>query len=121
MRLLVGRTVPVGVREACRQYSCPWAEPAQPPAANRVVARRATSANASINELAEAGFVERTTDAADRRRNVVTMTPAGSQQLGKLDGVLAGIQDELLAPLAADERDQLTRLLGRILDYRASD
>ncbi|MDQ3430267.1 MAG: MarR family winged helix-turn-helix transcriptional regulator [Actinomycetota bacterium] len=74
---------------------------------------------ASVNELAEAGCVERTTDPADRRRNIVTMTPAGVRQLGRLDGVLAEIQDELLAPLSAGERDQLMRLLSRILDHHA--
>jgi len=74
---------------------------------------------ASINELAGAGFVERTADPADRRRNVVTMTPAGTEQLRRLDGVLGDIQDELLAPLSAGERDQLTRLLIRLLDHHA--
>ena len=74
---------------------------------------------ASVNELAGAGFVERTADPADRRRNVVTMTPAGTEQLRRLDGVLADIQDELLAPLSAGERDQLTRLLVRLLDHHA--
>ena len=72
---------------------------------------------ASVNELAEAEFVERATDPADRRRNVVTMTPSGAGQLRRLDGVLTKIQDDLLAPLSADERDELTRLLGRVLDY----
>ena len=74
---------------------------------------------ASVNELAEAGFVERATDPADRRRNVVTMTPAGAGQLQRLDGVLTRIQDHLLAPLSADERDELARLLGRVLDHHA--
>ena len=74
---------------------------------------------ASVNELAEAGFVERTADPADRRRNVVTITPAGVRHLGRLDGVLDEIQGELLAPLSAGERDQLIRLLSRILDHRA--
>lgn len=74
---------------------------------------------ASVNELEEGGFVERTTDPADRRRNIVTMTPAGVRQLRRLDGVLAGIQDDLLAPLSEDERDELARLLGRVLDHHA--
>jgi MarR family transcriptional regulator, lower aerobic nicotinate degradation pathway regulator len=33
--------------------------------------------------------------------------------------VLAGIQEELLAPLSADERDELARLLGKVLDHHA--
>ena len=73
----------------------------------------------AINELAEGGLVERARDPEDRRRNVITITPAGVRQLRRLDGVLAGIQDELLAPLSADERDELARLLRRVLDHHA--
>ncbi len=74
---------------------------------------------ATVNELACRGLVDRTRDPEDRRRNIVTITPAGVQQLRRLDGVLAGIQDELLAPLSADERDELAWLLRRVLDHHA--
>lgn len=74
---------------------------------------------AVVNELASGGLVERAPDPEDRRRNIVTITPAGVRQLRRLDGVLAGIQDELLAPLSADERDDLARLLTRVLDHHA--
>ncbi len=73
----------------------------------------------AVNELANGGLVERARDPDDRRRNVVTITPAGVRQLRRLDGVLAGIQDELLASLSVDERDELARLLTRILDVHA--
>jgi hypothetical protein len=55
-------------------------------------------------------------DASDRRRNVITITPAGRRLLRKLDAVMAEIQDELLAPLSARERKQLVSLLTRVLD-----
>jgi DNA-binding MarR family transcriptional regulator len=74
---------------------------------------------ATINELAEQGLVERSPDPDDRRRNVITTTPAGRRQLRKLDRLLARVQDELLAPLSASERRQLVRLLTRIVDYHA--
>jgi DNA-binding MarR family transcriptional regulator len=74
---------------------------------------------AAINDLAERGLVARTPDAADRRRNVVTLTPAGRRQLRKLDTVLAGVQDDLLSPLEADERDLLIGLLTRLVDHHA--
>ena len=74
---------------------------------------------AALNELAEMGFIERAPDPGDRRRNVVTITPAGAGQLRRLDEVLAGIQDELLAPLSVDERDELALLLTRVLDHHA--
>src|SRR5215217_1167090 len=61
----------------------------------------------AVNELADRGLVERARDPEDRRRNIITITPPGARQLRRLDGVLAGIQDELLAPLSTHERDEL--------------
>ncbi len=71
----------------------------------------------AVNELADGGLIERTRDPEDRRRNIITITPAGVQQLRRLDEVLTGVQDELLAPLSADERDELARLLRRVLAH----
>jgi DNA-binding MarR family transcriptional regulator len=39
-----------------------------------------------------------------------------ARELGKLDQVLAEVQEELLAPLSAAERKQLIRLLTRLLE-----
>jgi MarR family transcriptional regulator, lower aerobic nicotinate degradation pathway regulator len=72
---------------------------------------------AVINELASRGLVERAPDPADRRRNVITMTPHGRRHLRQLDRLVATIQDELLAPLTQPERDQLVGLLTRLLDH----
>jgi MarR family transcriptional regulator, lower aerobic nicotinate degradation pathway regulator len=69
----------------------------------------------AVSELVDRGLAERTGDAADRRRNVITMTPAGAAQLQRLDAVLAQVQDELLAPLSPAERTELAQLLTRIL------
>lgn len=72
---------------------------------------------ATINELADRKLVERAPDPADRRRNIITITPAGRQQLRRLDKQLHRIQDQLFAPLSPDERDELARLLARVLDH----
>ncbi|MFJ7591941.1 MarR family winged helix-turn-helix transcriptional regulator [Streptomyces sp. NPDC097617] len=72
---------------------------------------------AVINELAERELVERTPDPGDRRRNVVTLTAHGRRRLRKLEQILDAAQAELLAPLTAQEREQLTRLLGRIVEH----
>jgi DNA-binding MarR family transcriptional regulator len=72
---------------------------------------------AIINELAARGYVERTQDSTDRRRNVITITKDGRRHLRRLDKVVAAIQDDLLAPLNQAERYQLTRILTRLLDY----
>ena len=71
---------------------------------------------AAVGELAAEGLVERAADPADRRRNVVTLTPRGTVRLERLDQVLAAVQDELLAPLSGAERAELARLLTRVLD-----
>lgn len=75
---------------------------------------------ATVNELCEQRLVERTPDATDRRRNVVTITPAGRRQLRRLDRLVAGAQDELLASLSAEERARLVELLGRVVDHHAA-
>lgn len=72
---------------------------------------------AALNDLVGRGLVERSPDPSDRRRNVITITPAGTEQLRLLDGVLAGVQAKLLAPLSPAERKQLARLLARILEH----
>lgn len=72
---------------------------------------------ATINELADRKLLERTPDPGDRRRNVITLTREGRRHLGRLDALLADVQNDLLAPLSAVERDALTGLLGRLLDH----
>lgn len=72
---------------------------------------------AAVTELAERGFVERTQDPQDRRRNMVTLTEAGEEQLRRLDLALDQAQEDLLGPLAAQDRQTLTRLLGVLLTH----
>lgn len=71
---------------------------------------------AALNELAAAGLIERASDPEDRRRNVITITPAGLDLLGELDKVVAGVQEDVLAPLSAAERKEFLRLLARLLE-----
>jgi DNA-binding MarR family transcriptional regulator len=74
---------------------------------------------ATINELADQQLVERAPDPADRRRNIITITPAGRRRLRRLGKQVASVQDDLLAPLSPDERDQLIRLLRRVVEHHA--
>jgi DNA-binding MarR family transcriptional regulator len=75
---------------------------------------------AALNELAHQGLVKRAPDPADRRRNTITLTPAGQQRLREMDEQMARIQEELLAPLLPSERLEITRLLSKVLHHHAS-
>jgi DNA-binding MarR family transcriptional regulator len=70
-----------------------------------------------LNELAGAGLVERRRDEADRRRNLMALTPAGEEALSVLAARMDAAQDVLLAPLDDDEREQLRALLTRVLEH----
>ncbi|MGY1455946.1 MarR family winged helix-turn-helix transcriptional regulator [Streptomyces sp. SS8] len=72
---------------------------------------------AAVGELAGRGFVDRTPDPGHGRRNRVTLTEEGLRRLRHMDEVLDRVQDDLLGPLSAEDRQTLTRLLGRVLAH----
>lgn len=76
---------------------------------------------ATVNNLAERRLLERAPDPEDRRRNVITITPAGRRELTHLDGLLAAAQDEFLAPLPEADRRNLIDLLTRLVDHHRGD
>lgn len=67
-----------------------------------------------LNELSEGGWIKRAPDPDDKRRNVITMTKSGVKRLAELDRILGGVNDHIMAPLSADERQQFFKLLGRV-------
>lgn len=71
---------------------------------------------AAINTLEERGHVGRSPDPADGRRNIITITAAGTAHLKRLDAVVASAQDELLRSWTRGERDNLIKQLTRIVD-----
>ncbi|MGW3890050.1 MarR family winged helix-turn-helix transcriptional regulator [Micromonospora chokoriensis] len=74
---------------------------------------------AAVNDLAGRGLVVRAPDPADRRRNVISLTDAGADEAQRMGDTVGRVQDDLLAPLSTAERDQLTRLLSRLLEHHA--
>ena len=64
-----------------------------------------------LDEMEEAGLVERRRDADDRRRQIVVTTPAGRKALVKMRAVAKQLDEEFLASLTADQRKQLQKLL----------
>ena len=72
---------------------------------------------ATVNELAAAGYVERSPDPTDARRNIITLTPAGHRRREQLGAVVTATQDKIFAPLTPSERDTLTALLTKLLTH----
>ena len=70
----------------------------------------------ALSELETRGLIERAVDPEHGRRNIVSITAAGLDQLAVLDRIVADVQDRLLAPLDATQRRQLVTLLHRVLD-----
>jgi DNA-binding MarR family transcriptional regulator len=93
------------------------------PASQADLGRRAgldrSDVTAAVNELAAQGSVERAADPVDRRRNVVSITPAGRKHLDEMETLLRAAQDELLAPLAEAERAELVRMLTVLVEYHS--
>ena len=71
---------------------------------------------AALTELESRGLVERSVDPGHKRRNIVTITPAGVAQLLELDEVIDDIQQQVLEPLTAAQRRQFIALMVKLLD-----
>ncbi len=67
-----------------------------------------------LDELEGDGLVERRRDTVDRRRQTVSITPAGRKTLDRLRRLSAQMEDEFLSPLSAAERKELHQLLLRV-------
>jgi MarR family transcriptional regulator, lower aerobic nicotinate degradation pathway regulator len=64
-----------------------------------------------LDELEEQKLIERKRDQEDRRRHVVRITADGKRMLGKFRALARRVEDEFLAPLDAEQREQLHSLL----------
>jgi DNA-binding MarR family transcriptional regulator len=69
-----------------------------------------------LNDLDEAGYLERRRDPKDRRRHIVEITPAGLRALEDAEAKLEALEDEVLVNLDAADRAQLHGLLNKALD-----
>ena len=68
-----------------------------------------------LNDLDDAGYVERRRDPQDRRRHIVEITPAGLAALEEAERKLETLEDEVLGNLTQAERAQLHGLLLKAL------
>jgi len=67
-----------------------------------------------LDELEEAGLVERKRDPVDRRRHLVSLLPAGKKRLAELRAISKRVEDGFFGSLSAKEREQLHALLLQV-------
>jgi DNA-binding MarR family transcriptional regulator len=67
-----------------------------------------------LDDLEARELIERRRDPADRRRHLVTLTPAGSDAVARLRTVSKQVDEEFFEPLNAQERKELFELLSRL-------
>ena len=74
----------------------------------------------ALDALEGAGLIERRPDPRDRRARIVVPTDAGRELLARAEGVVLGVEDEVLADLGAEDRRVLRGLLTRLVAGRLS-
>ncbi len=68
-----------------------------------------------LDDLEARGLVTRRRDPRDRRAHLVSLTDGGRNVLAQSTALARRTNDEVFAPLSADERAQLHALLSRLL------
>lgn len=69
----------------------------------------------TVDDLEAAGLVERRRHPSDRRAHALHITDKGRATLSRGRQLAAAAQDDLLAPLSREEREQLHKLLLRLV------
>lgn len=75
-----------------------------------------TTTMQSAQALADAGYIDRQDDPDDRRVYRLTLTSQGRRLAATLEGRLKKIDQELLAPLSAEDRARFLAQLHSIVD-----
>lgn len=68
-----------------------------------------------VRRLGQRGYIERRPDPTDRRRMVLQLTPSGWSLVSGLLQRIETASGRMLAPLSANERDQLRDLLRKVV------
>ncbi|MEV4440805.1 MarR family winged helix-turn-helix transcriptional regulator [Streptomyces sp. NPDC049577] len=69
-----------------------------------------------LNDLQAEGLVTRAPDPADRRKNAITITPAGRRRLTHLAALGDEANEALLAALTPVERELFLALLAKVVE-----
>ena len=79
------------------------------------VAFDAATFGSVIGRLEAKGWVRREPDAADRRRKLLWITPAGKEAAAQMKRAVNKVQSRIVGPLDARERAQLLQLLDKLV------
>jgi DNA-binding MarR family transcriptional regulator len=97
------------------QYTALTVLKGQPDLTAAQLARRSFVTGQSMADMVTAlqtrGLIERHRDAADRRRLVLALTPAGRRLLRRMHPRVASLQERMLSLLSGEQADQLRRSL----------
>lgn len=66
-----------------------------------------------LDSLQKGGFVTRRADEQDKRRDLVTLTPAGEKAYGDWQGWCRDMEDRMLTGFSPEEREQFADYLVR--------
>lgn len=80
----------------------------------RLAAMDVATIKGVVDRLKTKGLVQTHADPTDKRRMSISLTAAGQAMIADLKGAGALITEETLAPLSAQERETMVRLLRKI-------
>ena len=82
---------------------------------SRRIGIETASSTAVIDQLEKLGLIRRKRDSGDRRRIIVTLTPAGRALEKPLDGCAIAVNSRARSGLSKDEVASLFDLIGKII------
>ncbi len=92
----------------------------RPGLSNAQLARRSFMTPQGMNQavavLAEGGFIQRSPDDANRRRQRIELTDLGHRVVGECSAAVAEYEQQLLGALSPDARDELNGLLRAVVE-----
>ncbi|WP_341947157.1 MarR family transcriptional regulator [Microbacterium sp. LWH11-1.2] len=80
----------------------------------RVTGLDRSDVSVALSALEEGALIVRAAHPTDRRRNLVSLTARGRDELARLDAVVERAQALFLAPLAEEERDAFLDMITRL-------
>lgn len=69
----------------------------------------------AVNRIADLGLIQRSPDEADRRQQILTLTPAGRALFEEALPRFVALEEEMLAPLTLVERETLSALMAKVV------